>query len=529
MALPTIGKYESLQGLTPVHEPPEKLATRTPFHQHRLLTIRLAQTDDQLRAKAMRRLRDLVLAVPSDTQLGRALLDSSGQLTGEDKIASVFADAFRSRATSTLVKRSLDFYKMASWMDEHLGLPPMRLSEDVVYQYLAYLREAQAAPTLADSTVKAVWFMHATANIVDFNPKSFTSRITGVCRDMYMKKRFLRQAPPFPAEVVRSLEQYALETDDKMDSLFTNFILFCIFSSCRIGDATKIREVEFSRYQEVYLVEAATSEAKNTNTMERRRMLLPFTAMGWGIHMNPWCIKWEMQLKSLKPETIMPAVSEVSGAFLGRRITTAEANVWLREILVRSGLTPSQALKYSTHSCKATVPTWAGKFGGFSMDERRMLTHHMDASSIMPLTYSRDNLTALHSRVFRMLTAIRNHEFNPDDTNAARIFRDNKDLVQHSAKAEWTEDWAASESDVSDVGSFHEGTRLTGTQAETADVAVGVKLLHHESLVVHIKRDNQTLWCGRKLSQNYRSWREGDPNLAQLLVCQQCDKAQPLE
>ena len=163
------------------------------------------------------------------------------------------------------------------------------------------------------------------------------------------------------------------------------------------------------------------------------------------------------------------------------------------------------------------------------MDERRMLTHHMDASSIMPLTYSRDNLTALHSRVFRMLTAIRNHELNPDDTNAARIFRDNKDLVQHSAKAEWTEDWAASESDVSDVGSFHEGTRSTGTQAETADVAVGVKLLHHESLVVHIKRDNQTLWCGRKLSQNYRSWREGDPNLAQLLVCQQCDKAQPLE
>ena len=133
---------------------------------------------------------------------------------------------------------------------------------------------------------------------------------------MYMRKRFLRQAPPFPAEVVRSLEQYALETDDKMDSLFTNFILFCIFSSCRIGDAAKIREVEFSRHQEVYLVEAATSEAKNTNTMERRRMLLPFTAMGWGIHMNPWCIKWEMQLKSLKPETIMPAVSKCQGPSL---------------------------------------------------------------------------------------------------------------------------------------------------------------------------------------------------------------------
>ena len=62
------------------------------------------------------------------------------------------------------------------------------------------------------------------------------------------------------------------------------------------------------------------------------------------------------------------------------------------------------------------------------MDERRMLTHHLDASSAMPHTYSRDNLTALHSRIFRMLTAIRNFEFNPDDSNATRIYWENRDI-----------------------------------------------------------------------------------------------------
>ena len=46
----------------------------------------------------------------------------------------------------------------------------------------------------------------------------------------------------------------------------------------------------------------------------------------------------------------------------------------------------------------------------------------MDANALMPLSYSRDNLTALHSRGFRLLTAICNYfEFNPDDSNAARI------------------------------------------------------------------------------------------------------------
>ncbi|CAL1147122.1 unnamed protein product [Cladocopium goreaui] len=433
LSLPTVGKRESLQGLVPSAEPPERTASRTPFHKRRLLKVRLAQTDDQLRAKAMRRLRDLILAMPSHTQLGRALLDTSGQLTGEDMISCVFADAFRSRATATLVKRSLDYYKMALWMNQHLGLQPMQLTESVVYRYLSFLRETNAAPTLADATVKAIWFMHSTANIVDFNPKVFTSRIAGVCRDLYLRKRILRQAPPFPADVVRALEEYALHAENRVDSMFTNFILFCIFSSCRIGDAAKIREVEFSRYHDIFLVEAATSEAKNTNTMERRRMLLPFTAIGWGLHLNPWCIKWEMQLKAMQPETIMPAFSEVSGQFLKRRITTAEANLWLRE--------------------------------------------------------------------------------------------ENRDLLPEPEEPPQPPgDWAASESDVSEEESFVEGCNFVGNQSTPANTVAGPKLVHRDSLVVHVKRDNQTLWCGRKLSRNYRQWQEGDPDLAQLLVCQQCDK-----
>ena len=131
----------------------------------------------------------------------------------------------------------------------------------MVYQYVAHFSETQAAPTLADSCVKAIWFMHATANIADFNPKSFTSHLTGVCRDMFMNERLLVQVPLSSAKVVRSLEQYALGTDDKMDSLATEFSLSCIPSSCCIGDAVTVREVELSRHQEAFLVEAAAPEA----------------------------------------------------------------------------------------------------------------------------------------------------------------------------------------------------------------------------------------------------------------------------
>ena len=417
---------------------------------------------------------------------------------------------------------------MAVWMESNLNLMPMQLTEGVVYQYLSYLRDTDAAPTSADATVKAIWFMHSTAVILDFNPSSFTSRVTGVCRDMYMRKRVLKQAPAFTVAIVKALEEFALTCRNKVDSMFTNFILFCIYASCRIGDASKIQSVSFSQFQEVFLVEAATSDAKNTNTMERRRMLLPFSAVGWGVYPNPWCIKWRMQLGSIKLATIMPAFSEVSGQFLERRLTTSEANLWLKDVLMRTGLSYAQACRYSTHSCKATVPTWASKFGGFSMDERKLMTHHMDGNSAMPLTYSRDNLTALHARIFRMLTAIRNNEFDPDESNAARIFRENQDLLRPSDRVEsWSEDWAASESDVSGDESFQEGCHFVESQHVAADTVDGNKLLHKDSMVVHLKRDQATLWCGRKLSANYRAWQPGDPDFAQLLVCQQCDKSQP--
>jgi hypothetical protein len=345
---------------------------------------------------------------------------------------------------------------------------------------------------------------------------------------MFMRKRILKQAPAFPARVVRALEEYALQTKNVVDSRFVNFILFCIFSSCRVGDASKITEVTFSQFQEVYLVEAATTEAKNTATMERRRMLLPFTAVGWGVYPNPWNIKWKMQLEAEKHATIMPAFSEVSSRFMDRRLTTAEANMWLKEILMRVGLTLSEACRHSTHSCKATIRTWAGKFGGFSIDERRMLTHHMDAGSMMPLTYSRDNITALHSRVFRMPTAIRNFEFDPDASNAARIFKDNADLFEGPEEVmEPPCDWAASESDVSGDESLQEESHFMRDHQTHASEVCGDRLLHKESMVVHVTRDQQTLWCGRKKSANYREWQIGDPDWEQLRVCHQCDKSKP--
>ena len=524
LQLPSVGKFESVVGLVPASDPVVKTVSYTPFHKGRLLAIRMARTDDQLRAKAVRKLRDLILVQPTDSRLGRQLLDACGQLVGEDVIADNFNDSFRSRATATLVKRSSDYHRMAVWMRDVCNLAPLQITEDVVYRYLCHLRSSGAAPTLADTTVKAIWFMHATVGFVGFDPKLFTSRIIGVCREMFLRKRVLQQAVPFAVSDVIALEDFAIDPNQSFaDTYFANFILFCIYSGSRIGDATKMTNVEFSRQGDVHLVEASTTEAKNSTTKERRTRLMPFAALGWGLSLNPWCIKWEMQIKELGSQLLMPAYSELTGCFLERRLTTSEANHWLRDVLFKAGLSEEAAMAYSTHSCKATMATWAGKFSGFSIDEKRMLTHHLQPDAMMPLSYSRDNVTALQIKIFRMLHLIRTGIFQPDLPPAARIEMAVADIKRPDPHEVTGDD---SDSDVSDDEVMDEGQCLVPDSelAHRPNPGVVSELrIHVISSVVHTLRDNRSFRCGRESTCRYRELHDRD-QLGQLLMCQQCSR-----
>ena len=274
---------------------------------------------------------------------------------------------------------------------------------------------------------------------------------------------------------------------------------------------------------DVHLVEAATAEAKNSTTKERRTRLMPFAALGWGLSLNPWCIKWEMQINELGSQWLMPAFSEMTGCFLERRLTTSEANHWLRDILFKAGLTEDAAMEYSTHSCKATLATWAGKFSGFSIDKKRMLTHHLQPDAMMPLLYSRDNVTALQIKIFRMLHLMRTGAFQPDLSAVARI-------EMAVADIDWAPpqdaEWDQSDSDVSDDEVMREDRALVqdSDMAHRQDPGAIRKLrIHVVSSVVHQLRDDSSFRCGRDASHRYRELLESD-QLGQLLMCQQCSR-----
>ena len=317
---------------------------------------------------------------------------------------------------------------------------PLSFSEKELYAYLQVLRQAGAAPTKADSTLQAVRFVIGILGASMQVSLVVSSRCKGAARAMFETKAPLRQAIPLRAEQVWKLEKLMAWSTDKHLLCVCGFLLFCIYSSSRIGDATRLEKVSFSKAGPVHLVEAQSLLHKGGNTQQRRTKFLPLMALGSCLDVRPWAVTWAVARKDAGLEDskfLMPALAEHSKSWLRRRMTTAEATQYLRELLVEAGEDFDEAEQVTGHSCKATIPTWVGRHGQFSLDERRLLTHHMDKNNEMVLTYSRDSLTALHTKVYKVLQLIKSAEFNPDAKPAEAI---RQALGQDCVEPEFWED-----------------------------------------------------------------------------------------
>ncbi|CAJ1452595.1 unnamed protein product [Effrenium voratum] len=442
--------------------------------------------------------------MPEDCAVGRSLMNVAGQLEPEETITATFCDVFAPKSTATLVKRSSDFYALAEWIVKQ-GCRPLSFSEKELYAYLQVLRQAGAAPTKADSTLQAVRFVIGILGASMQVSLVVSSRCKGAARAMFETKAPLRQAIPLRAEQVWKLEKLVAWSTDKHLLCVCGFLLFCIYSSSRIGDATRLEKVSFSKAGPVHLVEAQSLLHKGGNTQQRRTKFLPLMALGSCLDVRPWAVTWAVARKEAGLEDskfLMPALAEHSKSWLRRRMTTAEATQYLRELLVEAGEDFDEAEQVTGHSCKATIPTWVGRHGQFSLDERRLLTHHMDKNNEMVLTYSRDSLTALHTKVYKVLQLIKSAEFNPD-AKPAEAIRQEEDLFADPSEPV---------------------TRIrnpANPKSEKGTPAIPT-VMHIHSGVMHIAGSDGALKCGRGMSKNLVPASVKQNELADYNVCKQC-------
>ena len=517
-----------------------------PFTKRRLLTAKLAKSDDELLTSALRKLRNLVLYWPEDSKLGRALLTSAGAVVGEDVLQQSLKDCFAGKAVATLVKRSADFTRFAEWMIRSERGRPLNPTEADLYGYMSMLRATGAGATAGESFLSAWRFMvHTVGAGHAVNNDLISGRVLGASKDLVAKKRPLHQAPPLTADMVWKLESLMTAPISQRFKAILGFLLFCLYSCCRFGDGARAHEPNLSQFQHIILVETACSEYK-TATGERRAVLLPLVALGSGLSGSGWALSW-MAARRASGLTgkafLMPADAENSDHWLDRRMTTAEGSYWLKDLLVLAGLKEPEASGFSTHSLKATLLSWAAKSATFDLQERLILGHHLDEETKMAVTYSRDAIAATMVKVYRMLETVRQGIFDPDASRAERIAmatglnhlathlpeKNEMELDLGERLQKEMERADQCETDVDEDGAEIQPVKIpeesqSGARSEFPPVESAHCVVHRLSGIVHCM-ETSSLLCGRRMSLNMKPIDFPWEDRATHEFCEQCNKA----
>ncbi|CAE7559229.1 unnamed protein product [Symbiodinium natans] len=492
----------------------------------RLYATRMAKSDDQLRLAALTRLRNIILFEPSDSKLGRSLLEASGCIIPAPKLASILSDVYASKATATLCKRSCDFMRFSVWQVQSNGGRPLAPTEQHLYDYICHLRDQKAAPTAAGAFVSSWRFMHFTA--VTNSTDCISPRVEGGAHNCYMEKRPLQQAPALKVWLVKSLEK-AVFDGSVIHSIIAGFCLFCLFSCARWSDAAKARSLSIDVSGSVFLIEALMLGHKTAKKQADRRTLMPLIALGHTFSSQPWAEAWlkSRRIAGLEDEhLLMPACDEMAECFLERHMTAAEGGAWLQEILASRHPDFKDIKLYTTHSLKATPLSWATKSNHFTDAEKRVLGHHVGPGEAMPVTYGRDVMAPVLGKLQHLVHQIRQGDFDPDASRASRVAQIAADLTREdAAKALQRFD----ESEVSDVDLEdhddlqHQSCLVPASTDGLKEPEVGKYVQHCISSIVHaVSANPATLKCGRPLSQNYYAISYDPLEPRDFILCEQC-------
>lgn len=348
-----------------------------PFAGKRLMASRFAQSDDALLSGALSKLRNIILFNPADSQLGRALVSKAGSLIAEDVLQKSLRDSVAGKAVSTIVKRVSDYNKFAHFLVTTCHRRPLCPDESSFYQYVCHMQQSGFGATAGATLLKAWSFFRYTFGVDAESQASLISgRVRGVVNSMFATKRKLTQAPPIPTDYVYKMELYMRTGKSSQVQTVVGFMLFCIYSCARFGDASRADpaclQFQHSTSSDLTLVEANLSEYK-TATGERRAILLPLIALGCGLDAFSWSAEWRLARQRSGADSmafLMCADDHNGEKWLPRRMTTAEGSFWLKDILVMLGMSADHAAAYSTHSLKATCLSWAAKAGSLTMQDR---------------------------------------------------------------------------------------------------------------------------------------------------------------
>ena len=295
----------------------------------------------------------------------RGLLGEMGESSGlfnqvmsceNGKIADrSFNFAFFGTPASTLAKRACSLRLYVSWAHAS-GFKAFPLSEEVVFKYLDDFLQEGAPPTRAQSFTEALNFAKGYVGLQGV-PDALSSRgVHGAVLASFARKGVRKQRSALTKAEVVSLESFTMDEsispDMERDKILAGFALLCLYTRTRVGDASRISTeptVDLRPDGSGY-VNSGMLEHK-TSSRVRSKTCLPVGGAAVGVGGSAWASHWlalraRAGLNAATDGCLMPAPG-YDGSWSGKRITTHDTTVWLREILrVISGMEPARAFIY---------------------------------------------------------------------------------------------------------------------------------------------------------------------------------------
>eukprot|EP00435_Cladocopium_sp_Y103_P039591 s2882_g10.t1 len=490
--------------------------------------------DEDIRRRALLRFRDIILQDPLSTQLGASLRGRVECGTGHDDVDQSFRDAFRMKASSTLQKRAASLGKLSRYLRAAGQLYPLRLTEAHLYQALCSMREDGGGATSAQHILESLHFIDAIAKLSIVNlSQVISARCRGVARDMWMSKDPLQQKRPLTVEQVRRLESTMMTAGTVLRCILGQ-LLFCVHACCRWKDAQRLKSITIESGHGETLLHADALSSKTTLSAESRTRFLPYVAIGTGVSSMDWAALW-LEARDAEgltmSEHVLPSYSERHASWVECPMSASEATIWLREFL--EGTAGFEPKMVGSHSCKATLLTWAGRSIRvvFSPTERRLLGHHLDPGMKSVLCYSRESFTALYSKVLSMLRLIRTADYDPDLPAIERVVQmaDAADEPPQNTE-ETVGDGAGSDSDssIASLESVRDGLdegepdgRVVSLFPSFPGVPETALMVHSISALVHVVNEDDVLLCGRPTSAHFKPYSRVSER-EHLVSCRQC-------
>ena len=358
----------------------------------------------------------------SESRLGEQLRAASS----EAERIETFRHVFRGKAPATLAKRWGSLKLFARWHRAAKPGYPVGISEDVAYSYARALISEGAPPTRLQSFVEALRFVHVLLGLPGSSGCLVSPRLEGAAIDSMERKRVRRQRAPLPVRVVAELEAYVSGGGDVRQRILAGQFLFLVHTRFRYSDAVRISvEPTLDELGDWGFIEtiAKAEETKTGKTKRRRGLAVSVVGLSTGVLGLRWAAAWlearkREGLSAERSGTLFPYPSE-HGGWSTASATLGEANAWIRAFAAGSGIKEDLVANLGTHSCKATLLSWAAKYG-LRGEHRRRLGGHSKADEKSVLEYSRDALAVPLEEVENIFAEIRPGTFDPDATRSGR-------------------------------------------------------------------------------------------------------------